>query len=163
MGGRSVVELLPVGEREAFAFVARTLDLSQVAHEEIESAKRESPEHGAELRRLFPVLVPGEVGRFGATLYRVHARELCERVLDGLDLRPGTDAEILAVLSNASLKAPLTVEPAALFEAVFARCFDASRVLEGGPRPEPWQGSNDELARTLRRKIARLARRPRSV
>lgn len=163
MGGRPIIELLPTGEREAFAFVARTLDLATVARDEIEKAKREAPEHGDELGRLFPVLVPGEVGRFGVTLYRVHARELCERVLDGLDLRPGTDAELLVVLSNASMRAPLTVEPAALFEAVFARCFDASRVLEGGPRPEPWQGSNDELARTLRRKIAKIARRPESV
>ena len=40
-------------------------------------------------------------------LYRAHCRELLDRVAAGIDTRPPTDAEKLAVLSAASQRAPL--------------------------------------------------------
>ncbi|MFB7919520.1 hypothetical protein [Streptomyces sp. NPDC056061] len=41
-------------------------------------------------------------------LYRAHCREILERVAKGQDTRPGTDAELIVLIHEASLVAPMT-------------------------------------------------------
>ncbi|MFJ4739125.1 hypothetical protein [Streptomyces sp. NPDC088775] len=47
--------------------------------------------------------------------YRSHAHEILERVAKGQDTRPGTDAEMIVVLHEASLVAPMKSGAACLY------------------------------------------------
>jgi hypothetical protein len=135
--------------------LSQLLDFAEVAEQEIERAKQATPEHAHEIDRVFALLAPGALIDYGAELYRAHVRELIERVVDGLPLDLGTDAEICAALCFASLKAPLGVQPVALYERTFARCFPEQRGHVLGERltAEPWRGASDELAAELRRRL----------
>ncbi|MGW3274941.1 hypothetical protein ACWDFH_26225 [Streptomyces kronopolitis] len=48
-------------------------------------------------------------------LYRAHCHEILERVANGQDTRPGTDAEIVLVIHEASLVAPMNSGAACLY------------------------------------------------
>ncbi|AZM47847.1 hypothetical protein DMB38_20480 [Streptomyces sp. WAC 06738] len=54
-------------------------------------------------------------------LYRAHCREILDRRAKGADTRPGTDAEMIAVLSETSKVAPLTSAAACLYMRLMAR------------------------------------------
>ncbi|MGW1261249.1 hypothetical protein ACWD7Y_04710 [Streptomyces drozdowiczii] len=54
-------------------------------------------------------------------LYRAHCHELLERVAKGQDTRPGTDAEMITVLSKTSLIAPMTSAAACLYMRLMDR------------------------------------------
>ncbi|NIY68091.1 hypothetical protein [Streptomyces malaysiensis] len=54
-------------------------------------------------------------------LYRSHAHEILERVAKGQDTRPGTDAEMIVVIHEATLAAPLTSGAACLYFRVLDR------------------------------------------
>ena len=56
-------------------------------------------------------------------LYAHHVDELLKRVLAKQDTRLGTDAEVLAALLDASLKAPLNRDGSDLAHLLFARVF----------------------------------------
>ncbi len=59
------------------------------AEEEIAVAKRRFPEHGERLQRSFLLLFPSEVLMSAAEKpYRLHCRELLERVAGGSNTRP---------------------------------------------------------------------------
>jgi hypothetical protein len=95
-------------------------------------------------------------------VYRAHARELVERRRAGEDLRPGTDAEIMAALSDMSLKAPLTRNAQALYEQLFTAVYGedvARRVLGGAADKGSWAGAVSELRHEMRRKLASPERR----
>jgi hypothetical protein len=87
-------------------------------------------------------------------LFRVHARELCQRVKFNHKLEPATNAELLALFSNTSLRAPLTQTGQACMEKLFKLCFPKSE-LEGAEYAarEPWPGAVDEEIETCRRKF----------
>lgn len=86
-------------------------------------------------------------------VYRSHVRELLRRIARGEDTRPATDAECLCALSAASLDAPLSSTPAALFERLFARVMPG-RVPAGDAVREPYVGACDELLGSMRRRLA---------
>ncbi|WP_208884190.1 hypothetical protein [Streptomyces armeniacus] len=65
--------------------------------------------------RTFPLLAAPQEQMSREILFRSHCHELLERVAKGTDTRAATDAEILAVLVEASLTAPLTSAAAFLF------------------------------------------------
>lgn len=54
-------------------------------------------------------------------LYRAHCREILNRVANGADTRPGTDAEMIIVIHEASLVAPITSGAACLYFRLVAR------------------------------------------
>lgn len=166
----------PDVEREATSLVAlcrevpelhrviSILDLAGLAHEEIEHAQKQHPEHHDALARSFQALMPGSLVVLDPRVYRQHVRELIDRVLDGLDLAPGTDAEILACLTQASLVAPPGQQAAALHERLFARVLPEQygRIFADPherPTSEPWPGACAELANQLRRRLAKRERR----
>lgn len=109
------------GDSAGFADVIKLLDLAGVADFEIQQAQQQHPEHAALLRRAFLACTPTGFLAYDPRVYRAHVRELLDRVIDGLDLAPGTDAEVLAVLVQASLRAPLGQQAATLYERLFAR------------------------------------------
>lgn len=89
-----------------------------------------------------------------ARLYRAHVRELVERAIAGVDLRPGTDAEILCSYLEASLRAPLNGEAAAVAERLFASVApELAAELFGDPFREAWPGQVDDTIADFRRRF----------
>lgn len=133
-------------------------DLTDIAEQEIKVAKRRWRRHAKRLEASFLLLCPTPgMTALAPSVYRAHAQELLERVAKGEDLVPGTEAEVMMVLSAGSLKAPLDQVHGALYERIFAGVFpwlvDCKPVFS-----EPWPGACDEALAVLRRKCAREAR-----
>lgn len=156
---QKVAELLGEAAGGAVAAIGRTFDLMAIAEEEIAAAKKRFPGKAAELHASFMLLCPNELARYGSDrLYRAHARELLERVARGQDTTLGTDVECLAALSQASLKAPLSRDPAEAMARVFARVFPGQDPYLETSEGESYAGAVDEVLEELRRKIARRDR-----
>jgi hypothetical protein len=66
-------------------------------------------------------------------IYRAHAREILERIAAGRDVRPGTDAEMIAGLRQSSVVTPLSPAAATLYFRIAARSF-----------PELWAKAGDQ-------------------
>lgn len=74
-------------------------DCMEIAEEEMEKAKVE----------IFMALTPPDgMSELAPWVYRAHARELCMRKRNAMDLRPGTAAECLTALSTILNEHPLT-------------------------------------------------------
>ncbi len=72
----------------------------------------------------FGVMCPtAPLRRKSAAVYRQHAIELMERVVNGQDTRPGTKVEVLCMMMDLALKAPLNAEGAALADHLFRELF----------------------------------------
>lgn len=96
-----------------------------------------------QLRWILKIPVPEAV-------YRSHVRELLTRVANDQSLMRGTKAEVLMLLSEASLVAPLGPRRAALylmlFDELYPQQFEEQQVVI----QEPWMGSSSELLEELR-------------
>lgn len=104
--------------------IARTFSRMELAEEEIEAAKRRHPLATGRIHRTFLHLCPSPaLSAAPEKLFRAHCTELLERVAAGDDLRPGTTAEVLAVLSELSLAAPLDRAHTLLFVKLFSDLF----------------------------------------
>lgn len=92
----------------------RVLDLCGVMEEEISRRWRTRAEEPPDVMlALFPTRpVRTEV------LYRAHCAELVERIATGGDVLPLTRAEVLGLLSEASLRHPLSHRDAVLMESL---------------------------------------------
>lgn len=135
--------------------VGKVLHLVEVAEEEITRAIEKHPDKAKELRAAFSEhLFPGELAKFSDRIYRSHACEVLQRIIDGEDPKPGTTAECLVALSLASLKAPLSSGHLAAMEAAFAYVFPERDASENIGR-EAWQGETKEILTELRAKIGR--------
>jgi len=83
-------------------------------------------------------------------LYRAHVRELLARALAGEDMRPGTYAEMLGSLSNASLKSPLHSSGLFVMEHCFEMCFQGTKLTRSKLGGEAYPGELDENIREAR-------------
>jgi hypothetical protein len=131
------------------------------AEDEIESAQQRHGEQGRGpiYRRGFPEvkqldLIDSEM------LFRAHCREILDRIATGRDTRPGTDAELIRVLREASLRAPMTPGVDCLYFRLFARTFPVYAPTILGPIDlaayESVHGSAaDDHERRLRARLAR--------
>jgi len=129
--------------------VGQTFAAMEIAEEEIARAHLTK----AESSKAFGAMCPTEPIRGKALeLYRAHAKELVSRVKAGADLRPATDAELLAVFSDTSLIAPTGQNGAAAFEALWARVFPRAKIGGEPAGREHWKGAVDEVIETARRK-----------
>jgi hypothetical protein len=157
---RALEALLPDG---SVGVIGRTFDLMAVAEREIARARRKHRTRRTSelLNGSFLMLQPGELSRYSDELYAAHCRELLERVVKGDDPRPGTRAEMLAALSEASLKAPLERNAHTAMEHLFAQCFPGNALSAGGHSPgEQWPGAVAELLRGMARRLAKDDRGP---
>jgi len=128
--------------------------LMKIAEGEIHAAVHLSPRRSAELNAVFGVACPSP-GLRGKSeeLYRHHVRELIARAYDdNQDMRPGTKAEVLAALSDASLVAPPGQQIGALMEELCAEMGFAPP--DGEPIKPPWPTASAELLHEARRKLA---------
>jgi hypothetical protein len=139
----------------------RVFALAGIAEEEIAAAVERRPDRAPALQAAFLLLSPGEFASYGERLYRSHARELLERVIEGKGVALGTDAECLIALSLGSLRAPLERGHLAAMESVFASVYP-ERVPEKGSsvflQGEEWPGQKDEILAALRKRIASRGR-----
>lgn len=106
---------------------------------------------------LFKALQPTDVLYGKDVLYKPHARELTDRALAGQDLRPGTKAEVLAGLLEASLKAPLNPSGLALAEKLFRDCTGIDLGADIGR--EDYPGHLDEMLAEASHKLRQEDRR----
>lgn len=79
------------------------------ADEEIAAARARHPEHQDLLWHSFPLLRAYDRRLEMEALYRAHCRELLRRVVAGQSTCEGTAAEVLAVMVEISLRAPLNM------------------------------------------------------
>jgi hypothetical protein len=129
------------------------------AEEEIAAAKRRFPEHAERIHRSFLLLCPSDVLMSAAeTLYRLHCRELLERVAGGADTRAATKAELVALLADLSLDAPLDRSATLLYWQTFSALMpdDAAKLRcdIGAVAADSYDEScAQDLERKLRRKL----------
>jgi len=96
----------------------------EVAEEEITAAKERHPSHREHLQEAFRHLSPTQPLRdLSEDLYRYHCREILDRVVHGKDVRPGTTAEIVAMLSQVSLETMPSRPATLLYSRLFAKLF----------------------------------------
>lgn len=145
-----------LGIFDAGSAVASAFRRMGIAEEEIDAAKRRCPRRKKAIHAAFAVLCASHLGRFSDDVYRAHAREIIGRVMRGEPIEPGTDAEILVLLSEQSLVAPLASDYAHAMSHVFHRVFpdaDPERFERAGR--ESYKGALDEILADCRRKTAR--------
>jgi hypothetical protein len=94
------------------------------AEDEIEKAQARHGETGrGPLWGSFRAVRQNENHMAEEIIYRAHAREILDRVAAGRDVRPGTDAEMIAALRASSLVSPLPSAAATLYFRIAARSF----------------------------------------
>ena len=150
-----------IGAPKALASTAaRVFELVKVAEEELEAAKKRHPGKAPEVHRAFRLIEPGGLLWLDDEVFRAHARELIQRVVDGKDTRLGTRAEVIAALSEASLRAPLPRDETELMAKIATRIFPEKK-KEFGYRKnhESYKGSTDELLRKFRKQLLKPDRR----
>lgn len=140
--------------------ITQTFRRMEIAEREIARAKEEFPLLATQIHESFRALCPTEpLRRLSDKVYRHHCRELLERVASGRDLRPGTDAELVAVISEASLAAPPDRATTYLYWQLFERVFpgEAGVIREdlGPVHADDYDRVRaKELEQSLRRKLA---------
>ena len=133
--------------------------LMTVAEEELSAARRRHPFAEFAIQKSFALLEPDArlfVNKH-AEIYRAHCRELLARVAAGAskkELRLGTRAEVLCVMTGFSLEHPPGPQGAALMSTLFVEIFPKVAQPDG-PILEPWPGATDELLGAVQRKIER--------
>ena len=136
------------------ATVSKTFDLIGIAEDEIRRAggQRNGSEVARRVWGTFKSLYPGKLSKLDDRVYRHHCRELIGRSRRGESLRPGTEAEVLLMLSETSLRSPLNRQGIALYEVLFLAVF-GSLPDNAKPTPEPWPGATKELLTIARMKL----------
>jgi len=116
-----LLSLFDGGERSVIRSTFRRIE---IAEEEIDAAKRRFPLASDKLHAAFSLLCPTPpLNGFPEKLFREHCRELLERVANGANVKSGTAAEVLAVLSRASLVSPLTRPASITYDCLFGKLF----------------------------------------
>lgn len=112
------------------------------------------------LKDSYQFLRPSKVlrGFLDGPLYRVHVRELLERVIAYEALEPGTDAECLAAMSHMSLQAPPDQDFTAAMHVLFKKHLPEQWKQVGfdkEPMPKEYTPDGVEtILRSLRRQLA---------
>jgi len=128
-----------------------------IAEDEIARAQRQHPKHKTRIFPLFRQLCPTPPLRHVLDdIYRSHCHEIIARAVRRADTRPGTKAEVLGFLSQASLEAPLERIPSLLFQQLFTELLpnQAAALPSEAVIDAYEQDLIEQLLHTLRRKLA---------
>lgn len=138
--------------RKEIGVSASIFSAMEVADEEIERAMNMYPDARYLIYGSFLTIRPHF--EMPERLYRMHMRELLERVATGQPLEPGTSAEILTAMHGAAGIIPLHNEPSALFAILFRELFP-ELVFEGLEMlSERYPGETDSLRAELVQKLS---------
>jgi len=123
-----------LGLIKEFGIYHDQFELMGWAEDEITKAQERHGETGkGPLWNSFLILkVTDQPYMWSEIIYRAHCRELLDRVAAGQDIRPATDAEMIAAMRESSLTAPLSSAAATLYFRIAARSF-----------PELWAACGD--------------------
>ena len=95
-----------------------------IADEEVRDYQEFYPDKAELIENSFVMLTPSPlISNKGCELYRAHCIELLERQVNGEDLEPATDAEIIGAISDLSLKAPLERGCVDVMQKLFVKLF----------------------------------------
>lgn len=136
-------------DSEVQGIVRQAFQFMQIAEVQIAWCKQQNPSKSDLVDKAFRWLCPSVLlkGKSSA-LYSAHVRELIERVTNDEDPIPLTRAEVLALIANQSLIAPLVRQWMALMTTLFSELQLGEVEIVG----EPWEGANEELLTELRLK-----------
>lgn len=135
--------------------VTNIFQLMGIAEEEIAAAIERHPLESVTINATFSVLCP-RMNLFGGKthdLYRNHVQEMIARVRAGKDTRPGTKAEIIAAMSEASFAAVLTASAHTLMDRLMMEVFPEYEQPDGWAPQEEWDGACDDTLATARKLV----------
>lgn len=136
--------------------LTKAFEMMAVAEEEISKAKEREPLQSVRFDAAFRALCPRShlFSSRHIDLYRWHVIELLDRVSRGEDLRPGTKAEVLGLLSETSLATPLSATAAVLMERLMDEVMPTASDFiwkDEWKDREEFPGATDELLAESRR------------
>lgn len=150
---QNISDLLDLIAAPSVSLIGRTFARMEIAEDEIARAKERHPTAAARLDRAFGILCPtAPINDKSTDVYRAHVAELLDRVARDEDTTLATRAEVLCLLLDTSLKAPLRPEAQACAERLFAG-------VTGEPAPgpgataEPWPQAAAEVLADCARKL----------
>lgn len=111
----SSIETLLPGTKEILGSIGEDLERIDWAEEEIRAAQKRHPGQAARVWHGFSLLRATHRRLEFELLFRAHCREILDRIAAGEPTQPGTAAEVLAALAEASLRAPLNTETGGLY------------------------------------------------
>lgn len=147
IGGVAADVLGPITDAVQSAF-----DQMAIAEREMQAYTAQFPDCGDAIQQTFVQLRWTLRTVAPEAVYVAHVRELLMRVVERRSLRPGTKAEVLMLLSENSLVAPLGARSAALYVALFDELYPDAFSDRPVTIHEPWAGSSSELLDELHRK-----------
>lgn len=100
--------------------------------DEIEKAQARHPDKAEELWDTFKMLYAGLFVEHDEKIYRAHCAELLDRVANREDLEVPTQAELLIMLHESSMEAPLTRTAGAVYIDLFEEIYGHDRLAELG-------------------------------
>jgi hypothetical protein len=137
-------------------------DDMKIAEEEIAKAMKRYPDKADLIWGQFLLMqMPPLLYKKTPALYRHHCAELLDRVGTGsapLDL--GTQAEVLAVMIESCMRAPLRTDATVVCSRLFLAIFPGAHWAET-KLPETFNGAAGELYTKTAKKIGRESGRPR--
>ncbi|WP_394426769.1 hypothetical protein [Streptomyces sp. SGAir0957] len=153
--------------RNLESMLAPIITVREWAEDEIQAAQQRHHENGRGPIWHASSLVRPTLGRLHTSerLYRAHAAEILDRVAEGENTRPATAAEMICVLMESSLPAPLNSAAAYLYMRLFAQLFpeDFCRLVASPTELDAYErvhGSEaDEYEADLQRKLTHAWRR----
>ena len=117
---QSVVDGILTSMGQTGSVIQQTFRCIEIAEDILSDFKNRYPAQANEIDAAFPYLRPGELFQhLDERIYRSHVKELIERSMVGDDMNLGTKAEMLYVLFQTSLRAPLNQDGAALMGHLF--------------------------------------------
>lgn len=153
IGGVAADVLGPITDAVQSAF-----DQMAIAEREMRAYTEQFPERGDAIDQTF-VQLRWTLGTVAPeAVYIAHVRELLMRVVERRSLQPGTKAEVLMLLSETSLVAPLGARRAALYAELFDELYPDALTDRPVTIHEPWAGSSSELLDELRCKATMVRR-----
>lgn len=136
--------------------IAGVFEHMEIAERVIARKKSEYPSKVAVIQDTFKYLAGNEhfMGK-ASRLYEAHCEEIIERVINGLGLSPGTDAEIASVLCDVSQEAPLDSDHAYVYQTMFKKIFGEVFTEDVPLINESYAGRSKEIISRLRKKLSR--------
>lgn len=139
---------------------AGIFEMMEAAEEEIAEAIDRHPKKREAIWNSFTILRPSEIIRdLGMQIYRAHCKELLERVANGMDTRPGTEAEVLGAISNLSMATPLKSDVAYLMQKLMIDVFGYNPAGDIALY-ESYKGASDEIWSDMQKKLYVKGRLP---
>ena len=142
------------GNNRKVVEIVTVLECSIIADRTIREMQEVYPDFAGIIDQSFEALTPTEpLMDKSPELYEAHRKELIVRRISGENIKSATDAEIIAAISDLSLRAPLIRDCVYVMQKLFKKLFPGKLpdLLE---IHESYEGSHLAVEMELRRKLA---------